>query len=118
MIPTDSIATPVIAFIAAGVTSSTTWLLAEIPNSSPIPPDWIAPIGGLGTVGFLALALRTTWAKLDARDKRIEVMEAQFAIERNAHRDEIADLNQEIRTEKSAQNSQLIEALDRLNPRS
>jgi len=119
MIPhPESIATPILAFIGAGITSASVWVLAQIPDSLPIPPEWIAPVGGLGTVGLLAFALRALWAKLEARDLQITKQHEDFAKERDAHRAEIADLNQEIRTEKSAQNRELIEALDRLNPRS
>jgi hypothetical protein len=100
---------PLVGFVTAGISTATIWL-AEIGSEvSPVSKGWIEVGGTIGLIGGLSYGCVTLW-------KEIQRMNKDAREEREAHREEVAALNAEIRNEKRDQNDKLIEVLNKLDP--
>lgn len=100
---------PLLGFVTAGVSTATLWMADIVAEVSPVSKGWIEVGGTIGLIGGLAYGCVTLW-------KEIQKMNDYAREEREAHREEVAALNAEIRNEKKAQNDKLIEVLNKLDP--
>jgi hypothetical protein len=100
---------PLVGFVTAGLSTATIWLAETVSQVSPVSKGWIEIGGTVGLIGGLSYGCVTLW-------KEIQRMNKDARDEREAHREEVAALNEEIRREKRDQNDKLIEVLNKLDP--
>ena len=100
---------PLVGFVTAGLSTATIWLAETVSQVSPVSKGWIEIGGTVGLIGGLSYGCVTLW-------KEIQRMNQDARDEREAHREEVAALNEEIRREKRDQNDKLIEVLNKLDP--
>ena len=100
---------PLVGFVTAGLSTATIWLAETVSEVSPVSKGWIEIGGTIGLIGGLSYGCVTLW-------KEIQRMNQDARAEREAHREEVAALNAEIRNEKRDQNDKLIEVLNKLDP--
>jgi hypothetical protein len=100
---------PLVGFVTAGISTATIWFAETVSQVSPVSKGWIEIGGTVGLVCGLSYGCVTLW-------NEIQRMNADARAEREAHREEVAALNAEIREEKRSQNDKLIEVLNKLDP--
>lgn len=98
---------PIIGFTAATLSATALWLAESIPSIPPETRGWVEVGGTIGLIGGLSFACSKLWSE-------IQKMRDEQRTEREAHRLEISELNEEIRIERRDQNNALIEALNQI----